>query len=272
MKGATSRIGRKTKSTTNVDEKQSDGDFMMSLAKGLAVMQVFSKHQHPLTASQISLHTGISRAAVRRCLHTLMTLGFSNTVDQQHFSLSPKVLSLGHAYLSSTPLVKVARPVLERLSESLSESCSVAIMEEFDVLYIATAAISRIMSIDMRVGSRLPAYCTATGRVFLANMKREQLDAYFSRTTLTRYTNRTVISEAKLREVLEGVKRSGYAIVDQELEVGLRSLAVPITDSYGSVVGDLNVLCYAQRNNIRDMQNTFLPHLRKAALEIAAML
>lgn len=257
---------------TGTRQVESDGDFMTSLARGLAVMQTFSQHKRQLTVSQISAHTGISRAAVRRCLHTLVQLGFAGCDDQQHFFLRPKVLSLGHAYFSSTPLAKVAQPVLEQLSGVLSESCSVATLEGSEVFYIARAAVSRIMSIDLKVGSRLPAFCTSMGRVLLAHLRHEQLDAYLAHVVLMPHTNRTVVSVPKLRQLVETARRNGYAIVDQELEVGLRSIAVPIRDTAGSVIAALNVGCHAQRISIREMQTMFLPQLRKAALEIGALL
>ena len=255
----------------NGGKGESDRDFMTSLARGLTVMQTFSANRRQLTVSQISAQTGISRAAVRRCLYTLVKLGFAGSQDQQHFFLSPKVLSLGHAS-SSAPLAKIAQPILEHLSGVLHESSSVATLGEFDVIYIARAAVSRIMSIDLKVGSRLPAFCTSMGRVLLANLRAEQLETYFRHVGLTRYTERTIVSPAQLRRILEGVKRTGYAIVDQELEIGLRSLAVPIRTSAGLVVAALNVGCHAQRINIRELQSAFLPRLRQAALEIGSLI
>jgi IclR family pca regulon transcriptional regulator len=260
------------KPASNGAEHTPDGDFMTSLARGLSVMQAFSEHKRQLTVSQISVQTGISRAAVRRCLHTLVKLGFAGSHDQKHFFLCPKVLSLGHAYFSSTSLAKIARPVLERLSGVLSESCSLATLEDFEVFYVARAAVSRIMSIDLHVGSRLPAYCTSMGRVLLANLPPQQLEGYLARTELRRHTDRTVVSVAKLKGILEIVKRNGYAIVDKELEIGHRSLAVPIRNTTGEVLAALNVGCHAQRISIRDLQTTFLPHLREAAHEVELML
>ena len=192
-----------------------DGDFMTSLARGLEVMQAFSQDRQQRTVSEISRDTGISRAAVRRCLYTLTKLGFAGTYDQKQFFLRPKVLALGHAYFSSNPLGKIAQPVLERVSRVLAESCSVATLQDLDVFYIARAAVSRIMSIDLHVGTRLPAYCTSMGRVLLAHMPEPQLQAYFARAQFTRHTDRTVVSVAKLKAILELVRRSGYAMVDQ---------------------------------------------------------
>jgi IclR family pca regulon transcriptional regulator len=250
----------------------SDGDFMTSLARGLAVVQAFSQAGQQLTVSSISQQTGISRAAVRRCLYTLSKLGFAGSYDQKQYFLRPKVLALGHAYFSSNPLAKVAQPVLERVSRTLAESCSVATLQDLEVFYIARAAVSRIMSIDLHVGTRLPAYCTSMGRVLLANLPEEQLRAYFAQATLARKTDRTVTSIAKLKAILELVRRSGYAIVDQELEIGLRSLAVPIRNARGEAIASMNVGCHAQRISLRDMQTTFLRTLREAAREIETML
>lgn len=266
-------VSQSLQRVSNNDGKHgSDGDFMTSLARGLAVMESFSESRSQLTVSQISAQTGISRAAVRRCLHTLRTLGFAGSHDQKHFFLRPKVLALGHAYLSSTSLAAIAQPVLERLSGILAESCSLATLQDLEVFYIARAAVSRIMSIDLHVGSRLPAYCTSMGRILLANSPPTQLQGYLERISLTRYTDRTVVSAAKLKGILGLVKRNGFAIVDQELELGLRSIAVPIRNTSGVVIAALNVGCHAQRISIRDLQTMFLPHLRKAAEEIEAVL
>jgi IclR family transcriptional regulator, pca regulon regulatory protein len=256
----------------SISENSSDRNFIASLARGLAVMQVFSERKRQLTVSQISAHTGISRAAVRRSLLTLVKLGYAATQDEQHYFLCPKVLSLGQSYFSSTLIAKFAQPILEQLSGELYESCSIATLDQYEVFYVARAAVSRIMSIDLRVGSRLPAFCTSMGRVLLAHLSAARIGKYLAHVPLTRYTNKTVESTAKLRQILDTVRRTEYAIVDQELEVGLRSLAVPIHNTSGDVVAALNVGCHAQRVTIREMQSTFLPHLRKAAAEIGTKL
>lgn len=235
-------------------------------------MLAFSQRKRQLTVSQISAQVGISRAAVRRSLLTLVKLGFAGTHDDQHYFLSPKVLSLGQAYFTSTPISTVAQPILERLSAVLAESCSIATLDEYEVFYVARAAVSRIMSVDLHVGSRLPAFCTSMGRTLLAHLPEDRLDKYLDRVVLTRYTSRTVDSVAKLRRIIENTRRNDYAIVDQELEVGVRSLAIPIRNPSRNVVAALNVGCPAQRVSVRDMQTMFLPHLRKAALEIGAKL
>jgi IclR family transcriptional regulator, pca regulon regulatory protein len=254
--------------SAQIDEYSGDPNFMTSLARGLAVIQAFSQRQRELTVSQISAKTGFSRAAVRRCLYTLAKLGFAASDDSRHFHLRPRVLALGHSYISSMPLAAMAQPILENVSHILHESCSIATLDRTDIVYIARVNVTRIMSIDLVVGSRLPAFCTSMGRVLMADLPAEKLEEFLSRVEFKRYTERTVASAEKLRQVLRLVQRNGYCIVDQELESGLRSMAVPIRDSTGRVVAALNVGAHAQRVSIQDLQVRFLPHLKAAAQEL----
>jgi len=255
-----------------IDGFSGDPNFMTSLARGLAVIQAFSTRRDPLTISYVSSKTGFSRAAVRRCLYTLAQLGFAGSDDGRHFFLRPRILALGHSYISSMPLAAAAQPVLERISHLLHESCSIAALDGVDIVYVARANVTRIMSIDLRVGSRLPAYCTSMGRVLLANLPPEELESYLSRAELARRTDRTIVSREKLRQMLRLVRRNGYSIVDQELEHGLRSMAVPIHNSGGKVTAALNVGAQAQRVTILEMTNKFLPHLQDAAQELTMLL
>ena len=255
-----------------IDGFSGDPNFMTSLARGLAVIQAFSNRRDPLTISHVSSKTGFSRAAVRRCLYTLAQLGFAGSDDGRHFFLRPRILALGHSYISSMPLAAAAQPVLERISHLLHESCSIAALDGVDIVYVARANVTRIMSIDLRVGSRLPAYCTSMGRVLLANLPPEELESYLSRAELARRTGRTIVSREKLRQMLRLVRRNGYSIVDQELEHGLRSMAVPIHNSGGKVTAALNVGAQAQRVSILEMTNKFLPHLQDAAQELTMLL
>ena len=252
-----------------IDQYSGDPNFMTSLARGLAVIQTFSQRQRELTVSQISTKTGFSRAAVRRCLYTLSKLGFAATDDSRHFHLRPRVLALGHSYISSMPLAAMAQPILENVSRVLHESCSIATLDRTDIVYIARANVTRIMSIDLVVGSRLPAFCTSMGRVLMADLPADKLDEFLSRAEFKRYTERTVASSEKLRQILRLVQRNGYSIVDQELESGLRSMAVPIRDSAGRVIAALNVGAHAQRVSIQDLQVRFLPQLKAAAQELS---
>jgi len=251
---------------------EGDPNFMTSLARGLAVIQAFSQRRLPVTISQISNKTGFSRAAVRRCLYTLKQLGFAGSDDGRHFFLRPRILALGHSYISSMPLATAAQPVLEHISHLLHESCSIATLDGVEIVYIARANMTRIMSIDLGVGTRLPAFCTSMGRVLLANLSPEELESYFGRVQFTRHTERTIINAQKLRQALRVVQRNGYSIVDQELEHGLRSMAVPVQNPGGKVAAALNIGAHAQRVSIQTMQTVFLPHLRAAAQELGMLL
>ncbi len=260
------------KPSTDIDAFTGDPNFMTSLARGLAVIQAFSQRRHHLTISQVSTTTGLSRAAVRRCLYTLTKLGFAGSDDNRHFFLRPRILALGHSYISSMPLATAAQPVLEHVSRLLHESCSIAALDGLEIVYIARANVTRIMSIDLGVGSRLPAFCTSMGRAILANLSPEELESYMSRAQLKRFTERTIVNPAKLTQALRQVRRDGYSIIDQELEHGLRSMAVPIQNPSGKVVAALNIGAHAQRVSIQEMQSKFLPHLRAAAQELCLLL
>lgn len=248
-----------------------DPNFMTSLERGLAVLQAFSQERRVLTTSQISQRTDIPRAAVRRCLYTLAKLGFVAEDENRLFSLRPRVLKLGHAYLAGTPLANAAQPVLRHISSTLNESASVAILDGDEILYIARAPISRIMSIDIHVGTRLPAFCTSMGRVLLAHCSAEVLDAYFDRAKFIQYTPRTIVSRDGLRDTLASVRANGYALVDQELEIGLRSIAVPIYGTEGRAIAALNVGVQAARLSIAEMESRILPVLREGAQELALL-
>jgi len=258
--------------STPFDEYSGDPNFMTSLARGLAVIQAFSTQKRQLTISQVSTKTGFSRAAVRRCLYTLIKLGFAGSDDSHHFFLQPRILALGHSYISSMPLAASAQPVLDHVSHVLHESCSIATLEGLDIIYVARANVTRIMSIDLGVGSRLPAFCTSMGRVLLANLPPAELESFFERVQLTRHTSRTIVTTEKLRQALRLVARNGYSLVDQELEIGLRSMAVPIQNPNGKVVAALNVGAHAQRLSIQELQTKFLPQLRATARELSMLL
>ena len=252
-------------------EAMTDPSFMTSLARGLAVVRAFSDQRRSLTIAQISHKTGIPRAAVRRCLYTLKRLGYADS-EANNFFLKPKILSLGYSYLSSTPLTVSAQPCLNGISRALNESCSLAVLDNEEVLYVARSATSRVMSIALNTGSRLPAYCTSLGRVLLASLSDEALQHYFDTVKLRAYTERTVVSVARLREILSEVRVSGYSVVEEELEVGLRSIAVPVRGAAGVVHASLNVGAQATRVSTRQMEEEFLPALLKSAQELSVLL
>lgn len=270
-----------TTPTTAPDEREpsiseqidalTDPSFMTSLARGLAVLQAFSDARKPQTIAQISQKTGIPRAAVRRCLYTLQQLGYADA-ELNNYTLRPKVLTLGYSYLSSTPLTISAQPYLNNISGALNESSSLAVLDEDEVLYVARAATSRVMSVALNAGSRLPAYCTSLGRVMLAHLPQDQLDAYLERTRLKPVTANTVTTPQKLREVLAGVRQAGYAVNDEELEVGLRSIAVPVRGASGRVLAALNVGAQASRASVQQLEKEFLPVLLRGAQELSILL
>jgi IclR family pca regulon transcriptional regulator len=262
----------KTTPAASLDIYIGDPNFMTSLARGLIVIQAFSQQSPQMTISQLSLKTGLSRAAVRRCLYTLTKLGFAGAEDGSRYSLRPRMLTLSHTYTASNTLSSAAQPILERMSSALRESFSVATLDAEDIVYIARTSVSRVMSVDLHIGSRLPAYCTSMGRVLLAYLPTEQLESYLAKVVLTPYTTRTVTSIEKLRLHLRNIRRNGYAICDQEYEVGLRSLAVPVYSPAGRAVATINLSGNAQRMSVLDMQTRYLPHLRNAASELSVFL
>jgi IclR family transcriptional regulator, pca regulon regulatory protein len=255
-----------------IEEFTGDPNFMSSLARGLAVINAFQERKRHLTIAQISHRTEIPRAAVRRCLYTLMQLGYATT-DGRTYSLLPKVLTLGHAYLSSTPLAVSAQPYLDRISEQLHEACNLATLEGEQVLYIARSAIpQRLISVDLSVGSRLPAYCTSMGRVLLAALDDDSLHDYLNHADLQAKTSRTLHTPDALWECLQQVRQQGWCLVDQELEQGLRSLAVPVYDSSGHVLAAMNVSTHAGRVPASELVQRFLPIMLNASRELSSQL
>jgi len=256
----------------SLDVFTGDPNFMTSLARGLIVIQAFTQQNPQMTISQLSVRTGLSRAAVRRCLYTLTKLGFAGAEDGSRYSLRPRMLTLSHTYTASNTLSSAAQPILERMSTTLRESFSVATLDGDDIVYVARTTVSRVMAVDLHIGSRLPAYCTSMGRILLAYLPADQLESYLARVVLTPHTTRTVTSVDKLRMLLRTVRRNGYALCDQEYEVGLRSLAVPVFAPSGRAVATINLSGNAPRISALEMQTRFLPHLRNAANELAVFL
>jgi IclR family transcriptional regulator, pca regulon regulatory protein len=264
--------GPKPTPAAALDEYTGDPNFMTSLARGLIVIQAFTQQSPQMTISQLSIKTGLSRAAVRRCLYTLTKLGFAGAEDGSRYSLRPRMLTLSHTYTTSNTLSSAAQPILERMSAALRESFSVATLDGEDIVYIARTQVNRVMAVDLHIGSRLPAYCTSMGRVLLAYLPAEQLEQYLAKVVLTPHTTRTITSVEKLRLALRNVRRNGYALVDQEYEVGLRSLAVPVYSASGRVVATVNLSGNAPRLSVLEMQSRYLTPLRNAASELSVFL
>jgi IclR family transcriptional regulator, pca regulon regulatory protein len=258
--------------SSSLDAFIGDPNFMTSLARGLIVIQAFTQQSPQMTISQLSVKTGLSRAAVRRCLYTLTKLGFAGAEDGSRYSLRPRMLTLSHTYTASNTLATAAQPILERMSAALRESFSVATLDGEDIVYIARTQVNRVMAVDLHIGSRLPAYCTSMGRILLSYLPPDQLENYLAKVDLIPHTTRTITSVEKLRLALRNVRRNGYALVDQEYEVGLRSLAVPVFAPSGRVVATLNLSGNAPRLSVLEMQSRYLTHLRNAANELGVFL
>ncbi len=263
---------RKPTPASSLDVYTGDPNFMTSLARGLIVIQAFTQQSSQMTISQLSIKTGLSRAAVRRCLYTLSKLGFAGAEDGSRYSLQPRMLTLSHTFTTSNALSTAAQPILERMSAAHRESFSVATLDGDDIVYVARTTVNRVMAVDLHIGSRLPAYCTSMGRILLAYLPPEQLEQYLARVVLTPHTTRTITTIDKLRLALRNVRRNGYALCDQEFEVGLRSLAVPVYAPSGRVVATINLSGSAPRISALDMQTRFLTPLRNAASELGVYL
>jgi IclR family pca regulon transcriptional regulator len=243
--------------------------FVESFEKGLRVIAAFDAHHASMTLSEVAEHAKLTRAAARRLLLTLVELGFAQQDDRQ-FNLTPRVLQLGQAYLRSSALPDLAMQFLERVSKELGESSSLAVLDETEIVYVARNQTKRIMTTDLAIGARLPAASTSMGRVLLAFDPRG--DQMLARATLKKHTERTIVAKNKLRSLLSEVRSRGYALVDQELEEGLRSIAVPVTNRSGRVVAAMNVSGQANRVTLDHMKRSFLPTLLRAAADLGALL
>ena len=242
------------------------GEFVQSLDRGLAVIRAFGPDTPQLTLSDVARETGLSRAAARRFLHTLVELGYVGT-DGRTFHLRARLLELGYAYLSTLGLPEVARPHLQTLSDQTAESSSLAVLDDTEIVYVARVAVSRIMSAAIGVGTRLPAFATSMGRVLLAHEPVDVRERFLERLELPALTPYTITDRDALRAELERVREQGWALVDQELEEGLRSIAAPIRDGSGLVVAAVNVAAPARRES-GSARSEFLDPLLAAAAGI----
>ncbi len=248
-----------------------DPDFVLSLARGLAVVEAFQDRPDGVTVGDVSTRTGLSRAAVRRLLITLEQLGYA-THNGPVYRLGSRILRLGFSFLSSNSLATLAAPILEQVSAAIQESSSLSTMEGDEIVYLARSATRRVMSVGLSIGSRLPAYCTSMGRVMLAAAKPEDLAAFLDRVELRPLTPKTIWNKAALSAELERVRTQGFALVDEELEVGLRSLAVPVQSRAGKVVAAMNTGVHASRVRSEEMAGRFLPALKEGAERLAIAL
>jgi IclR family transcriptional regulator, pca regulon regulatory protein len=244
-----------------------DGTFVQSLDRGLAVLRAFDAEHPRLGLSEVARATGLTRAAARRFLLTLVQLGYVR-VEGREFSLRPRVLELGWSYLSGLTLPEVAEPHLEALVARVHESSSVSVLDGDDIVYVARVPTKRIMTVLIAVGTRFPAHATSMGRVLLAGLPHAELAAYLQRAEFAQLTERTVTDPVELRAAVEQVRRQGYAVVDEELEAGLRSAAAPIRGGDGEVLAALNVSVHASRTPVQQLEDEFVPALLETARRI----
>jgi IclR family pca regulon transcriptional regulator len=244
----------------------SDGAYVQSLERGLLVIRALSAHE-PQALSDVARETGMSRAAARRFLLTLERLGYARQAGGR-FALTPRVLELGYAYLSALSLPELAQPHIERLSAQVQESSSVSILDGDEIVYVARVPARRIMSVRISVGTRFPAFATSMGRVLLAGLADAELGERLARAELPGLTRRTITSRERLRDEIAQVRRQGYALVDEELELGLRSIAAPVRDRDGAVVAAVNVSAHAPRTSVADMKRHLLGPLLATATTI----
>jgi IclR family pca regulon transcriptional regulator len=237
-----------------------------ALERGLAIITAFDAKNSDLTLSDVARTTGLPRAVVRRFLYTLEDLGYVKT-DGKTFSLRPRVLQLGYAYLSSFGLPQIARIHLQDLVAEIDESVALGVLDDTDMVYVARVPSKRLTAVSVNVGKRFPAHATSMGRVLLAGQPKDWLDEYFATTKFTPLTPETTCDPAELRELVDRAGRDGWALVDQELEVGLRAIAVPVRAN-GEVVAAVNVSVHADRNDGQIVAREMVPRLRHAAKAI----
>jgi IclR family pca regulon transcriptional regulator len=257
----------------DADDNEGPSEFVRALAKGLLVIECFDNQAPAMTLSDVAKRTGLSRGTARRLLHTLVELGYVG-FDGKLFSLRPRVLNLGFAYLYSHDVWQLAQPYMVEVVEKLHESCSIAVLEGTDIVYVARVPTSeRIMSINLGIGTRLPALHTSMGRAMLAYRAPAEVQGLLKRAgPIRQYTPKSIADPREVIANLEQVRKQGWALVDQELEVGLRSLAVPIFDFDGCAVAALNIATHASRWTVSALQKDALPVLRQAAQAVSALL
>jgi IclR family transcriptional regulator, pca regulon regulatory protein len=231
-------------SPSNDAVPQSDGfaespDYVQSLHRGLSVIRVFDSEHSALTLSEVAARAGLSRAVVRRLLMTLEYLGYARRQGRQ-FSLTPRVLELGFSYLASLNVASLAHPIMESVAREIDDSCSLAVLDEHDVVYVQRVAVRKVMTITLAIGARLPAFCTSMGRMLLAGLEEDVLDRWLRTLRTESLTRFTVTDKEELRALVGRVRAQGYSYVEQELQEGLCSLAVPVRDARGATVAALN--------------------------------
>ncbi|HEX3505208.1 MAG TPA: IclR family transcriptional regulator C-terminal domain-containing protein [Xanthobacteraceae bacterium] len=246
-------------------------EFLEALARGLRVIEAFNQDHRQLTLSDIAKLVDLPRASVRRTLHTLVQLGYAE-MDDRMFRLRPRVLNLARAYLQSNAVTDIVQPALEGLSQQTGESCSAAVLDGEDVIMIAHASPKRVLPVSAQIGFRLPAVATALGRVLLAALDDRELDKFLAQLKPEKITKLTVTDKTRLRKIILEVRKSGYAVADQEVEIGFRSLAIPLKKRDDRVIAALNIGVHSERTPLKAMHGQFFQSLQAMADELQQLL
>jgi IclR family transcriptional regulator, pca regulon regulatory protein len=262
---------RSAPSHTPTAEVRPGDAYVQSFARGLEVIRSFSASAPRQTLTEVAGRTGLTRAGARRILLTLQTLGYVES-DGRLFALTPRILDLGFAYLSSMPIWNVAEPVMEALVEQVKESCSAGVLEGTDIVYVLRVSTRKIMRNSLGVGSRLPAYCTSLGRMLLAGLADEDVVAVLEASVLEARTRHSLTEVDAILAKVQQARRQGWCLVNQELEEGLVSIAAPVVNRAGRTIAALNISGQANRTSARQMQEAMVPALREAAAEVSARL
>jgi len=248
-----------------------DKEFMATLAKGLAVLGAFGRQRPTMTLSEAAQVADLSRATARRVLRTLSMLGYVEQAGRT-FSLSPRILDFGFAYLSTQSWIDRALPVMRELSERLGESCSAAILQGHDIVYVARVPARRIMSATLSVGSRLPALHTALGRILFGYLDEAEIWRRLKSQRIEAHTPQTITDLQALFDRIRADHEQKFSLVDEELERGLRALAVPVLDRTGQAIGAINLSTHSTRRTRNEMREQFLPELTRIAGQVSSMI
>lgn len=261
------------KALVKIDDGKRRGgtEFVASAERTLDVLNAFDADNRRMTLTEVAQRTALTRGTARRFLLTLQSLEYVDS-DGKLFWLTPKVLGLANAYLTSFGIGDAAKEVVRRVAKEVDESSSVGVLQGGDIVYVARADAPRrfATAFSLHIGSRIPAHCTSLGRVLLADMDMDTLHHWLGRHPLFAINERTIVDDAKWHAVIEEVRRNGYAITDGEMEIGLRSIAVPVRDRTGRAVAGLNAATNSARTPLSVLRKTFLPIMRAAADEIGA--
>lgn len=255
----------------SVSKEKMGSDYVQSLARGLAVIQTFSADRPRMTMAEVAEETDLTRSTARRLLLTLEELGYVRS-NGRAFELTPRVLALGYAYLSSVNLGELAAQPMQTLVAEAGEASGLTVLDRDEIVYIGRVPVDRLLTVSVGIGSRLPAHATSMGHVLLAGLSDEGLDAFLGDATLERFTAHTITTADELRHRVVQTRARGWALADQEYELGVRSVAVPVRGRDGGTVAALNISSHAGRSTTGELRDRFLPLVQEAAKEISVLL